>query len=287
MRTLVAGVLLLVGALLVPVATAGWWARDAIVPTQGYVETVTPLATDPAVVSAVEDRLVARTMQQVDRSAGLSTALRPRVRQLVRIAVQQVVGAPGFVDAWKRSNRVAHEELVDVLSGDSSAVRVRKDSTVDIRLGTLSTAVRQELVDAGVPFAAALPRIEASFPIGNTADLSRARQGYTLLDRWGRVLPPTALLLIALGLVPARRRGRALAWTAVVALLGLGFLAVGLVVGRAYYLSVVPSDLSRPAASAVFDTVTAGLRHDLLVVAVAAMLALVAGVVLARLSSHR
>lgn len=286
MRALVAGVVLLVGALLVPVATAGWWARDTLVPTQAYVDTVAPLATNPAVVSAVEERLVEQTMRAADQVDQLNGVLRPRVRRLVGVAVQRVVHDPAFADAWRVSNRVAHEQLVAVLSGDSSAVSVRQDSTVDLQLATPATAVRRELIDAGVPFAAALPQVQASLPIGHVHDLARAQQSYTLLDRWGRLLPLAALAVIGLGLLVARRRGRALAWTAVVSLLGLGALAVGLLAGRTYYLGALPSGISRPAAAAVFDTVTAGLRHDLLLVAVAALVTLVVAAVASRLSSR-
>jgi hypothetical protein len=224
-----------------------------------------------------------RAADQVDQLNGV---LRPRVRRLVGVAVQRVVHDPAFADAWRVSNRVAHEQLVAVLSGDSSAVSVRQDSTVDLQLATLATAVRRELIDAGVPFAAALPQVQASLPIGHVHDLARAQQAYTLLDRWGRLLPLAALAVIGLGLLVARRRGRALAWTAVVSLLGLGALAVGLLAGRTYYLGALPSGISRPAAAAVFDTVTAGLRHDLLLVAVAALVTLVAGAIARRLSSR-
>lgn len=287
MRALVALVLLLVGTLMVPVATVGWWVRDTVVPTDAYVATVAPLATDPAVVAAVEERLVAQTMQAVDRVDQLSAPqVRPRVEALVRTAVQRLVTDPAFAEAWQAANRVAHDQLVAVLSGDSSAVRVEKDSTVDIRLAPLAAAIKKELVDAGVPVADALPQVQATFPIGNAEDLARAQHAYALLDRWGRLLPLVTLVLIAAGLLVARRRARALAWTALGSLLGLGALAVGLVVGRSAYLDKIPSGISRPAASAVFDTVTASLRHDMVLVSVAALVALVAAFLLTRLSSH-
>lgn len=287
MRALVALVLLLVGCLMVPVATVGWWMRDTVVPTAAYVDTVAPLATNQAVVAAVEDRLVAQTMQSVDQVDQLSGPLvRPRVEQLVRTAVRRVVTDPAFAEAWRSANRVAHDEVVAVLSGDSSAVRVRKDSTVDLRLASLTAAIRKELVDAGVPLAEAIPEVQATLPIGNTQDLARAQLAYTLLDRWGRALPLATLVLIAAGLLVARRRGRALAWTALGSLLGLGVLAVALLVGRSVYLEAIPSGISRPAASAVFDTVTASLRHDMVLVSVAALVALVAAFLLTRLSSH-
>ncbi len=297
-RSLVAGLVLLLGALLVPVATAGWWVRDTIVPTSSYVDTVAPLATNDAVVAAVEDRLVARVMASVDSSGvvdrattalgtgslppqvadrltNASGSLRTRVERLVRLAVTRVVADPAFAEAWRTSNEVAHEQLVAILTGDSDAVSVGSDRTVDLRLATLATAIRQELIDADVPFAAAIPQVQATFPIGNADDLAKAQRAYMLLDRWGRLLPLAALLVVLLGVVVARHRRRALGWTALLSLVGLGVVAVGLLVGRGIYLERLPSGISRPAAEAFFDTLTDGLRRDLLYVAVGAVVVLV------------
>jgi hypothetical protein len=286
-RSVVAFVLLLLGALLVPVATAGWWLQETVVPADGYVDTVAPLATDPAVVTEVEKRLTEQTMNSVDRITGVPAAVRPVIRTGVRAVVARIVEDPSFADAWRASNRAAHRELVAALSGDSSVVSTGQGDAVELRLDTVSTRIKQELVAAGVPFAQAIPRVEASFPIGNTDDLARARLGYTVLDRFGRLPAVAAVLLIALGVACARRRGRALAWTAVVALLGLGVLAVGIAVGRLVYLGSLPSSVSSDAATAVFDTVTAGLRRDVLLVAIASLIALIGGVVLARVSPRR
>ena len=55
MRALVAFALLLVGALMVPVATAGWWLRDTVVPQAAFVATDAPLASDEHVQDAVAE----------------------------------------------------------------------------------------------------------------------------------------------------------------------------------------------------------------------------------------
>jgi hypothetical protein len=280
----VALVVLLVGALMVPVATVGWWVRDTIVPTQAYVDTVAPLAKDDAVVTAVEERLTEQTMASITRASGgqLPTDLRERVSKLVRFAVDRVVQDPAFATAWRASNKVAHDEVVSVLTGDTSAVRVGADSTVYVRLTSLGTEIRRQLDAAGVPFARSLPAFDTSLPIGHTDDLVRARTGYDLLYRYGRGLPVATLLLIGLGLLLSRRRWQALGWTAFGALGGLGLLAAGMVVGRLYYLTSLPSGISRSAATAVFDTVTSDLREDMLVVAITALALLVLSAVLGR-----
>ena len=298
MRSLVAFVLLLVGALMVPVATVGWWMRDTVVPTSAYVDTVAPLASDPEVQSAVENRIVAEVMQEIQSGGlldkagtalqagglppdvaaqlqGASGALEPVVQGLVVRAVHVVVESPEFAKAWRTANRSAHKQLVAVLSGDGSAVAREARGQVEIRLVSLSAAIEKALVDAGVPFASAIPPVRGTYTIGDVSDLQRAQVAYTVLDRWGRLLPFAAAALLLAGIVIARRRRRAVIGAALLSLLGLGLLAVGLVGGREVYLGSVPAELPRPAAKAYFDVLTSDLRRDLLWLAIGTALVLV------------
>ena len=56
-RSTAAVVLILIGALLAPVAVVGSWARGLMVDTDRYVDTVAPIASDPLVQSAVSNRV--------------------------------------------------------------------------------------------------------------------------------------------------------------------------------------------------------------------------------------
>ena len=56
-RSTAAVVLILIGALLAPVAVVGSWARGLVVDTERYVDTVAPIAQDPLVQSAVSNRI--------------------------------------------------------------------------------------------------------------------------------------------------------------------------------------------------------------------------------------
>jgi hypothetical protein len=283
-RSLAALLVLLVGALMVPVATAGWWVRETVVPAGAYLDTVAPLAVDDDVVAAVEKRLTEQTMATISDASGdqLPAALRQRVEQLVGLVVTRVVEDPSFADAWRASNKVAHDEVVEILSGDSAAVQVGADAEVYVQLAPLGTEIRRQLDQAGVPFARSLPLVDATLPIGHADDLVRARMGYDLLERYGRALPVVVLVLIGLGLLIANRRMQALGWTAFGALGCLGLLATGIVVGRLYYVQSLPSGISEAAGTAVFDTVTAGLRVDIIVVAVGSLAVLLLSAVLGR-----
>ena len=276
MRSTLAFLLLLVGVVLVPVATAGRWAYDVVVPADGFVATVAPLATDPAVTGEVEDRLVTATTRQIQVSTGGGGAL---VEPLVRLAVQRAVGDPAFARLWRTLTRDVHTQLIDVLTSSG-----RADSDIALRLAPLSDAVRQELVRADVPFAARLPTVAATVPLLPADQPARARGAFALLEEWGPVLPLVALLVIALGLLVAPRRASALGFTSLAVLIETGALACALLGAR--LVSPDAASLPAPVAHAMFDTLVSGLWRDLLVVAVVAALLLLASLVAGRSTSR-
>lgn len=274
MRSLAAFLVLLVAGLMVPVATAGWWLRDTVVPRAAYVETVAPLAQDPDVQDAVRAKLVAET---TDSLGVVPPAIADRVEPLVRRAAASVVEGPAFEKAWKESNRAAHEQLVGALSGKSDSVGTGPGSTVELKLGPLGAAVRREVDKAGLPFGGAIPQTDTTYPIGTTEDLGRSQQAFTLFKEYGRGLPVVAGVLVVLGLLLARSRGTALAGTAVVALVGFGGLWLALGSARERYLAALPRAVPEAAGRAYFDILFDGLYSLMTLTAAGCAVALVVG----------
>lgn len=274
MRSLAAFLVLLIAGLMVPVATAGWWLRDTVVPRNAYVDTVAPLAQDPDVQDAVRAKLVKET---TDSLGVVPPAIADQVEPLVRRAAAAVVEGPAFEKAWKESNRTAHEQLVGALSGETDSVGVRAGSTVELRLGPLGAAVREEVDRAGLPFGGAIPETDTTYPIGSTDDLGRTQAAFRGFKDYGRGLPVLAAVLLVLGLALARRRGSALAGTAVVALLGLGALWLALGTARQRYLDALPPAVPDAAGGAYFDVLTESLYTLMTVVAAGSAVALVVG----------
>jgi hypothetical protein len=274
MRSLAAFLVLLLAGLMVPVSTAGWWLRDTVVPRNAYVDTVAPLAQDPGVQDAVRAKLVKET---TDSLGVVPPAIADQVEPLVRRAAASVVEGPAFEKAWKESNRAAHEQLVGALSGETDSVGVRAGSTVELRLGPLSAAVREEVDRAGLPFGGAIPETDTTYPIGSTDDLGRTQTAFRLFKEYGRGLPVVTVVLLVIGLALARRRGSALAGTAVVALLGLGALWLALGTARERYLAALPPAVPEAAGGAYFDVLTESLYALITLVAAGSAVALVVG----------
>ncbi|KRF48943.1 hypothetical protein ASH01_04630 [Terrabacter sp. Soil811] len=290
---MLAAVLLVIGVVLVPVGATATWLRTTVTDTDTYVATITPLATDPAVTSFVEDRATARVVAAISdqhlvdralaalenrglpaaatRALGLLAApLAAQVEQVVRRVVAAVVESDQFATAWVAANRVAHAQLVAVLSRSPDGAIVDNGSTVSIDIGNLVEPVEQRLVAAGVPLVDKLPPITVSVPLLPSSDLDTARTAYNALRIGGVALPLLALAFIAGGVAMARDRRRALVRVGLGAAVACVVLVLGLSFARSHVASSLPPGASAAAVS-VIDTVTEGLRQLVRVVVVVAL----------------
>ena len=131
LRASAAVVLVLVGALLAPVAVIGTWARAQLVDTDRFVQTFAPLAQKPEVQSFVAKEVTSGIEQSVDIDAmvgdlfsGIAqldlppTAARTLpllegtaangVRSLIGNGVETVVESPQFASVWETTLRETH-----------------------------------------------------------------------------------------------------------------------------------------------------------------------------------
>ena len=194
-------VLLVLAALLVPVAVIATWTARTVTDTDAFVARVTPVASSPEVQALVEQEITAQvtrpsTPRSHHRSPGPSTRWPPRtssrgccvtspaasgraVETRTATIVAKVVEAPEFASAFEEATRTAHTDLVATLDGDAATAGavVTEGDTVSIKLATVGNAVREELVGAGFTFVDRLPTLEASVPI-TTVDQLETWQGY-------------------------------------------------------------------------------------------------------------
>ncbi|GEL96890.1 hypothetical protein [Cellulomonas terrae] len=296
-RSTAAVVLILIGALLAPVAVVGSWARGLVVDTDRYVDTVAPIAEDPLVQSAVANRITLAvvdalnveqlTTQATDAVAGLDlpplvgqavtslqAPLQEAITGFIRKNVTRIVSSDAFENTWEQANRAAHEQIVATLRGDPDALAQISDSgqlTLDIT--PIIEEVKTSLAAAGFTLVERIPTITVTFPIASSADLVRLQSAYRLIDIVGGLLPYLSLALLAAGVLAAQHRSRAL----VVAGLSLAgamlLLGVGLAVGRSVYASSLPPEVQRvDTAVSIYDQFVSLLRIQLRVALVLGLL---------------
>ncbi len=286
-RKVASAVLIVLACILVPVSVLTVWVHDIALDTDRYVETVAPLASDPAIEAAAHNRIVQAVDVRVDGkqvTADLaawlqSQGLPPRTAQAVKGLAPQldaaVTGAADkvatrfvesdrFEKVWTTANRAAHSAVVHALTGEGRGAVGVEEGTVTLDVGAAVDRVKEELVDAGVTPAEKIPDVDKQMVLFQSDKLERMQGAANALDTLGNWMPVLTVLIAAAGVVLAYRRRRALAKTALGAALACLIVAVGLVVARRYYLDHLPPQVqSEAAAAAIFDQLLHFLRITL------------------------
>jgi hypothetical protein len=286
-RTVVGYVLIALAALLAPLSVVAVWARAEVGDTDRYVQTVTPLASDPAVQAAVTTQLTNLVFQYLDvqgltqqaidalesggrvppalasRLDGLVVPITSGVRNFTQDQIGSLVQSDTFAQAWVAANRAAHTAVVAALRGDTTAGVTVADNAVTLNLSPFLAQVKQRLVDQGFSLAARIPAVNAQFTLFQSDQIPKVQRAYRLLDKLGYWLPFIVLALIVLGayLVPHHRRAAIVAGLAVTATMLI--IAAVLAYVRHRYLDALPPERSRDANAAVFDTIVRFLREAL------------------------
>lgn len=298
-------VLIVLACVLAPVSVVSVWASAFISDTDRYVETVAPIADDPAVQDALATEITQAVFADLDVEGVTTQALEtiaeqpdvpPRVATLLptlavpltdgvesftRDQVDGFLASDQFSSLWDEVNRAAHEQVVSLLEGDQGGAVSAQDDQITLNLAPLVAAVKQRLVDRGFGLASNIPDVDRSFVIAESDSIGRAQTFYSTLETLGVWLPVVALALLAAGVLLARDRRRALLKGALGLAASMVVLGAALTLFRTYYVETTPADVLTPdAAGGVFDTLVRFLRSSLravgvagLVVALAAFLA--------------
>jgi hypothetical protein len=300
-RSVVATLLIVIACIMAPLAGVAVWSKNLITNTDRYVTTVAPLARDPAIQTAVADKITAEifanldvtglTNEAVDALAtrglpprvatglhALSEPLSDGVQSFVRTEVGKVVASDAFADAWVTANRSAHTALVAALTGQTGQGVTIANGTVSINLGPFIQVVKQRLVDRGFELANRIPDINPSFTVLQSDAITKAQSAFSLLTAIGNWSPVVVLVLLALGIYVAKDHRRALIGAGLGLAGGMLVLGIGILVLRALYLDTRPAGvLTYEAAAAFYDTLVRFLRLGLRTVLVFGLVIALAG----------
>jgi hypothetical protein len=298
-------VLIIIACVLAPLSVASVWASSVLSDTDQYVETVAPLAEDPAVQSAVANEVTQAIFENLDveevttealetiaaqpdvppRVAdalpGLAVPITNGIESFTRDQVDAILASPQFATLWAEVNRLAHEQVVKLLEGNEGGAVSAQDGTITLNLGPIVAEVQDRLVARGFDLAANIPTVDRSFTLAQSDAITDAQGVYSLLNTLGVWLPIVALALLVAGVLLARDRRRALLKGALGVAAAMVLLGVVLTLARMWYVETTPANiLTEEAAGSVFDTLVRFLRTGLralgvlaLVVALAAFLA--------------
>ena len=295
-RWVISVVLVALTAALVFVTVPALYLRTQVLVTDRYVETVAPLAADPAIQADVARHVTEQMTAAIDVERRARDALteltrsspiaEPLIDDLVPVIVEQTheriaaaasrfVTSPQFQDLWVGVNSEAHQRVVGLLTGQPVGVAsIDENGAVTISTGEIIAQVKERLLEDGVAVAARIPEIDSEITLFQSPDLVRAGQALGLLDRGALILAGLAAIAAAGALVVAPRgsRLRAVGTLGVGVAAAMALLALALALGRAYSLNAIPPDRVDPAAAeSLVDTLLAPLQTGLRFTFVAAL----------------
>jgi hypothetical protein len=288
-RQTVAAVLVVVSCVLAPLAVAAIWLRNEILDTDRYVETVTPLASNPAIIDAAAAELTATLFANVDveetarealpeRAQFLAAPLAAGIRVLTEQLAVRALESDVFENVWIQANRVAHRQVDAVLTGGGEVVST-EDGRVVLDLTAIVTEVREMLHDRGVTLFDSIPinKLALRFELFDAKGLEQAQRGVALLNALAWTLPFLALALAGVGIWLSEHRRRTVVRWGIGTAIAMALMAAGIGLGRSVYLDTVVSEsLPENAAAATFDTMVRFLRQGLRFVLVLGLVVAVA-----------
>ena len=262
-RSIGSAVLITIAAILVPVTVVAGWARAELVDEETFVATFAPLASDPDVQQAITTAAVTAIQEQVDLQGmtdivfdGLETLDLPPaassvlgllrvpaaegLRSLLHTGVEGFVTSDVFTQVWSVSLRAAHRAMLATVATPSpeSAVIIDARGQIVLQLGPIVRQISTYLADNGFTFASAIQTIEASVVVAQSDALALISTVHTITTAVGTWLPILTLVLLAAGILLARRRRVATAGAGIGVAIGAGAFLLSAAIGTAIGVSI-------------------------------------------------
>lgn len=297
-KSILSAFIIIVACLLAPLSVVAVWAKGEVTDTNRYVETVAPLAENPAIQEAVankiSDAIFAKinledltsnvitaladnrglTAEQQAALKGLSGPVVSGIESFIRDQITKVIQSPQFAQAWATANEAAHDALVKALSGQDTGALQVQGNEVTLNLAPVLDEVKQKLVAQGFTVAEKIPSVDTNIVLFQSDSISKMQQFYSLLEKVGFWMPIIVAILGIIAIFVANKRYVAVMGLGIGLILSMGVGLMLMSIARMEYLDKLPSTVNPQAAQAVFDQLTEFLKGSL-------VSGVVAGVVLA------
>ncbi|MGH8968309.1 MAG: hypothetical protein ACRDV1_00010 [Actinomycetes bacterium] len=297
-RGVIAALLVVLAAFGATASVIGLWAGRTTLNTDRWVQTVTPLAEDPAVKAAMTAYLSEQIYDSLDvparvsevlppRAAFLAQPLSSRVESYLQTSVRRVLDSEAFAQLWPEVNRFAHERIMAIVNNEGPVLQ-RSGNVVTLNLLPVVNEVLR-LLEQQVPTifgkTVDLPQVSSGEVPPGLENRIETALGVTLPDSFAKVtiyrgdelasvqdavvafkrfivlfaLGSLVLLGLALWISPHRRR-TILQYGVWLALLVLALRSIRAVV-RDQVLETLPAGVYREGADAAVQIVFSTLRE--------------------------
>ena len=272
-RSVAALLIFIIALLLTPVALIGHWGHRTVIDTSRYLETVGPLASDPAVQESISEAVTNAITSQIDTEElvgglignivknpaiqeKLSGPIAAGINGLIGEAVSTFVASDAFETIWITVNTAVQKSVLLILEGKEGGPVSLQGDEVILDISPLITAVQQNLVDRGVTLAAniPIPEIDKQVVLFSSPALAQLRTLYSLSSPVLAWFPLLLAALFALAIWLARRKGRMVLATGVALIAMTGATKFLLDYAQTIFTNQLAGTIFAPASQAFWDT---------------------------------
>ena len=272
-RSVAALLIFIIALLLTPVALIGHCGHRTVIDTSRYLETVGPLASDPAVQESISEAVTNAITSQIDTEElvgglignivknpaiqeKLSGPIAAGINGLIGEAVSTFVASDAFETIWITVNTAVQKSVLLILEGKEGGPVSLQGDEVILDISPLITAVQQNLVDRGVTVAAniPIPEIDKQVVLFSSPALAQLRTLYSLSSPVLAWFPLLLAALFALAIWLARRKGRMVLATGVALIAMTGATKFLLDYAQTIFTNQLAGTIFAPASQAFWDT---------------------------------
>jgi hypothetical protein len=285
-------VLVVLACILAVVSVFVVFVRNELLNTEAYVSTVAPLADDPAIQSAVANRVSQRLIERTNvnqqvkqalpaKAGFLATPITAGLQNVTEQITLKLVQSPHFHTLWIAANRSSHQQLVALLTGSREGALQSSNGQVTLDLSQVESQAKKALDAKGITVFNKVPSINGpQLVLFHSTQVARAQRLTRFLNHLALVLPIVTLLCFAGSVLLNRDRRRGLVRAATGLALSMALVLVVGSVARNQYLSSLDTSQSKPAAAAVIDALSALLLDSVRTLAIVAAIVAIVGVVI-------
>ena len=244
-RTALVVTLIVLGGLFSFLAVPITFIHGEVLNTNRYVASVAPLNYNPEVANALSTQLTNELFQRYDVEKLVQNSLpgpisyvaKPFTGQLkgyVQKVVTKLIMTKQFHYVWVNANRIAHQQMVTVLTGNGQDITVDKTGTVTLNLKGALAEIQRQLVADGASIFAKIPvgLVPSRVTLIHSKSLGQIRFAVKLLKAATVVLILLALACFAAAIALSRRRRRTLFQVGLTLSFTMAILAVVVALAR-------------------------------------------------------
>jgi len=265
LRSAVAALLVIVGALLVPVGVLGYWADQTVTSPARFEATIGPLVTIPAVqdqvaaglTSIVKDAWDQRTLTSLlpKASAKAVAAREAAIQKVLPLAMRKVAASPEIGGIWRSLTGAVQTRVLHLASQPTTVTAQAGQVSIDIM--PLYLLMRRQVVLAGFPELASVSGPKDHVKMIVKADaLDRIQKVYRIANPIGHWLIVLAGLMLLAAVAISRRRRRMVLIVGLLLVVGSGALIVTKSVGAARFDKALATTKLASAGPDIYRQVT-------------------------------